>query len=294
MKRAVNIVAPILIAAGLVGLFWFLVDGKQIPVLQPSGEIAYTEKNLLIFTTALSLVVVLPVFTLLGYFAIKYRAGNERAKYMPEWSENRTLEWLWWGIPILIIGILGIVIVQSSHGLDPRKQLSGGKPLEVQVVAMRWKWLFIYPEQQVATLNHVQIPLDRPVRFSMVADAPMSAFWIPALGSQVYAMSGMQSQVNLKATELGKYNGYTTNINGEGYAKMTFTANVIAESEFTTWAEGAKHSKDAMNQKQYDELAKPGSLTEDRTYRLANAKLFESVLDQYGQMHGNHDEGGES
>jgi cytochrome o ubiquinol oxidase subunit II len=294
MKRVVNIVAPMLIAAALVGLFWFLTAGKQIDVLQPSGEVAAAQRDLLVFATALSLVVVLPVFALLVYFAIKYRAGNTRANYMPEWGENRLLEGLWWGIPIVIIGILGSVIVQTSHSLDPYKQIAGGEPLEIQVVALRWKWLFIYPEQQVATLNHVQVPLNRPIKFSMTADAPMSGFWIPALGSQVYAMNGMESQLNLKATKLGEYTGYTTNINGEGYAKMTFLTTVVSDSDFSAWAETAKQSDDPMNQREYELLATPESVTDQRTYRLANAKLFDSIVEKYGHGHGAEHGGHES
>jgi cytochrome o ubiquinol oxidase subunit 2 len=233
----------------------------------------------------------LPVFALLIFFATRYRAGNKKATYMPEWGENRILEGLWWGIPIIIIAILAAVIIQTSHGLDPYKQLGGAKPLEVQVVALRWKWLFIYPEQKVATLNHLQIPLNRPVRFSLTADAPMSGFWIPALGSQVYAMNGMESQLNLKATEPGNYTGYTTNINGEGYAKMTFDTKVVSDGDFTDWVSAAKGSVEGLDHKQYDLLAKPESITDKRTYRLANAKLFDAIVEKYGHagQHGGHE-----
>lgn len=290
MKRVFSIALPLAVIAGLIGLFWYLVAGKEIPVLQPSGEIAAAQYNLFVFTTALSLVVVVPVFTLLAYFAVKYRAGNAKANYDPEWSENRLLESLWWGIPICIIGILGIVIVQTSHGLDPSKELSGGKPLEVQVVALQWKWLFIYPEQNIATLNHLNIPLDRPVRFALTSDAPMSGFWIPALGSQVYAMSGMESQLNLKATKTGAYTGYTTNINGEGYAKMTFTTNVTSQTEFDAWTKKASASDTTMDQAAYDELAKPKSIQDERMYKLADAKLFETIVNKYGHSQSGHGE----
>src|SRR6478672_11961096 len=218
MKRGMNIAVPVIIIIGLVALFWLLIDGTQIDVLQPKGEVASAQRDLFIFTAALSAVVVVPVFTLLAVFSIKYRAGNNRAKYMPDWGENKALEILWWGIPIIIISILGVVIIQTSHSLDPYKVRAGDKPLKVQVVALRWKWLFIYPEQNVASLNQLPIPVDRPITFDMSADAPMSAFWIPALGSQVYAMNGMTSKLNLKADETGTFTGYTTNINGEGYA----------------------------------------------------------------------------
>ncbi len=288
MKRALSIAAPILVAISLVALFAFLIDGKKIDVLQPSGEVGAAQRDLFIFTVSLSLLVVVPVFGLLGYFAVKYRAGNTKATYMPDWSENRLLEGLWWGIPIVIIGILGAAIVQTSHSLDPYKTLSGGKPLDVQVVALRWKWLFIYPEQQVATLNHLPLPVDRPVRFTMTADAPMSAFWIPALGSQVYAMNGMKSQLNLKATELGEYTGYTTNINGEGYATMNFTSKVTSQNDFETWAIAAINSPTDMTMGMYESLAQPKSETDERTYRLANAKLFEMIVQKYGHGHSAH------
>lgn len=288
MKRVLNIALPLAIVTGLIGLFWFLLAGKDIPVLQPSGEVAAAQYDLLVFATALSLIVVVPVFTLLAFFAVKYRAGNVKAKYDPEWSENRILEGLWWGIPLCIIGVLGVVIVQTSHSLDPYKELSGGKPLEVQVVALRWKWLFIYPEQNIATLNHLSIPLDRPVRFALTGDAPMSAFWIPALGSQVYAMNGMESQLNLKATKVGTYTGYTTNINGEGYAKMTFTTNVTPQTEFDAWTKQAQASDIAMDQAAYDELANPESVQDERSYRLTDARLFQSIVNKYGHSHGGH------
>ncbi len=161
------------------------------------------------------------------------------------------------------------------------------------MVALRWKWLFIYPEQNIATLNHLSIPLNRPVRFALTGDAPMSAFWIPALGSQVYAMNGMESQLNLKATEIGTYTGYTTNINGEGYAKMTFDTNVISQSDFDTWTKNASTSNVSMDQTEYDELTKPESIQEDRTYKLVDEKLFDSIVNKYGHSHGGH-EGHES
>lgn len=285
MKRVVGILLPILIVIGLVGLFWFLIDGKQIDVLQPKGEVATAQRDLFIFTTALSLFVVIPVFVLLGYFSIKYRADNKNAKYMPDWSENKFLELLWWGIPIVIIGVLGVVIYQTSHSLDPYKERAGGDPLKVQVIALRWKWLFIYPEQQIATLNYMPLPTDRPVTFDLSADAPMSAFWIPALGSQIYAMNGMTSKLNLKATEPGTYTGYTTNINGEGYAKMTFNTNVMNESKFSSWVKDAKESDKAMTMQAYNELSKPESVRAERTYTLDDTNLYSMISAKYGHSH---------
>lgn len=282
MKRVVRIALPIIVALCLVGLFAFLLQGKQIDVLNPSGEVALAQRQLLLFTLFLSSLVVVPVFALLGYFSIKYRAGNKNAKYTPEWGENKWLEGLWWGIPIAIIGVLGVLTYQTSHSLDPYKQLSGGEPLEVQVVALRWKWLFIYPEQGIATLNHLPIPVNTPVRFSMTADAPMSAFWIPALGSQVYAMNGMSSQLNLKATKTGEYMGYTTNINGEGYADMTFKAKAVEAAAFDTWVRDAQQSRSNMDMATYESLAVAKSETDQRTYRLVDSKLYRTIMDKFG------------
>lgn len=285
MKRVFQAGIPVLVAVGLVGLFAFLVNGKDIPVLHPSGEIATKQFNILMFALLLSALVVVPVFTLLIVFSIKYRAGNTSAAYRPEWGENKWLEGLWWGIPIAIIGILAVITVQTSHSLDPYKALSGGKALEVQVVAMEWKWLFIYPAQNVATLNYLPIPVNTPVHFTMTSDAPMNAFWIPALGSQVYAMSGMASQLNLKATKTGTYTGYTTNINGEGYAKMTFQTKVTDVPAFDSWAKTAARSPEAMTMARYTALAQPKSDTTEKTYRLANKKLFEYIVQKYGHDH---------
>ncbi len=272
---------PVVVAVGLVGLFAFLVQGKQIDVLQPAGDVAAQQYSLLMFALFLSSLVVVPVFTLLVFFSIRYRAGNKKATYKPEWGENKWLEGLWWGIPILIIGILGVITYQTSHSLDPYKPLVGGKALEVQVVALRWKWLFIYPDQRIATLNQLPIPVDKPVHFTMTSDAPMNAFWIPSLGSQVYAMSGMASQLNLNATKTGEYTGYTTNINGEGYAKMTFKTKVMGQAEFERWADSAAKSQDSLTMETYHTLAEPASDQTERTYRLANKKLFEYITEKY-------------
>jgi cytochrome o ubiquinol oxidase subunit II len=288
MKRAIHIAVPVLIVTALVALFWLLLRGTYIPVLNPSGEVASAQRDLLVFATALSLVVVLPVFTLLITFSIKYRAGNKHAKYQPDWGENKVLETIWWGIPLLIIAVLSVVIVQTSHSLDPYKVRAGGEPLEVQVVAMQWKWLFIYPDHGVATLNQLRLPVDQPVRFSMAADGPMSGFWIPALGSQIYAMNGMKSELNLKAHKPGTYTGYSTNINGEGYAKMTFETVVTDEKQFTAWIDTASQSDDVMNDGAYNQLATPKIVQDQRTYVLASPSLFDSVIAKYGHAHGAH------
>lgn len=281
MLKLLRAGAFILLPLCLVIGGWLLVKDASIPVLQPSGEVASHQRDLFVFTVALSLLVVLPVYGLLALFVIKYRSTNKKAKYTPDWAENKWLEGLWWGIPIAVIGVLGVVTFQTSHSLDPYKPLAGSDPIEVQVVALRWKWLFLYPEEGIATLNHLPIAVDRPVHFSMTADAPMSAFWIPALGSQVYAMNGMASELNLKATKTGTYTGYTTNINGEGYADMTFATKVLTNAQYSDWVADAADSNKAMNTRMYETLLAPKSVTTQQTYRLANTDLFQTILDEH-------------
>ena len=289
MKRLLNVLLPVVIVAGLVALFWSLTHGLTIDVLDPKGEVAREQKDLLVFTTALSLIVVLPVFTLLGIFSLKYRAGNTKSAYLPNWGENKLLEIIWWGIPIIIIGVLGVVIVQTSHSLDPYKQRAGDDPIKIQVMALQWKWLFMYPEYNVATLNYAPIPIDRPVTFEMSADAPMSAFWIPSLGSQVYAMNGMKSTLNLKASEVGSYTGYTTNINGAGYATMTFDADVMTADSFNAWVRKSAQSRLSLDMDQYRQLSKQKSETDERTYRMSETTLFNQINGEDMHAHMNHE-----
>lgn len=269
------------ISLGLVALFAWLVHDKHIDVLSPAGEIAIGQKRLLIFALILSAIVVIPVFTMLIFFSVRYRAGSTKPNYSPEWGENALLESLWWGIPIFIIGILGVAAYQTAHTMDPSRQLSGSDPLTVQVIALQWKWLFLYPGEDIATVNYLPIPKDRPVTFKLTADAPMSAFWIPALGSQIYAMDGMASTLNLKATKLGSYTGYSTNINGKGYAKMTFTADVMQPGDFDIWAAETSLNADSFTMKTYDSLSEPKSDTTKHRYALTEPSIFNQVLNKY-------------
>ncbi len=268
----------------LFGLGWWLLHDKHIPVLMPSGEVGVQQRDLIVFTVMLAAIVVVPVFTLLVLFAMKYREGNKKAKYQPEWSENKTLEVIWWGIPILIIIVLSIVTWVTSHSLDPYRAIKSDKPaLEVKVVALQWKWLFIYPEQGMASVNDLTIPVDRPVHFTLSADAPMSAFWIPDLGGQIYSMNAMSSQLNLIANKAGDYKGYNTNINGKGYASMKFDVHAVGDSEYDAWIMKAHHGM-SLTEASYNELAKPGTPKGSSYYHLADPAIYEKVIMKY--MHG--------
>lgn len=285
MKRFLKASLIPLGLGAFVLLMWLILRGVTIDVLMPSGKIAAEQLKLLYFTLALSLLVVLPVFTMLGLFAYRYREGRDN-DYKPEWDGSTKLEVLWWGIPIIIIAVLSVVTWQSSHNLDPYKPIASDKEaLEVQVVALQWKWLFIYPQYNLATINELPLPVDRPVHFTLAADAPMSGFWIPSLGSQIYSMNGMSSELNLIANKVGEFNGYNTNINGEGYAKMTFKARVMPEVDFTSWTIAAPQKAEAtgerMDKTTYDTLSKPSLMPTPKTYHLTTPDLYDTIVAKY-------------
>lgn len=296
MKRLLKAgIIPLGISAFIV-LMWVLLKDATIDVLQPTGQVAQEQRNLLFFTLGLSVLVIVPVFTMLGVFAYRYREGRG-ADYKPELDGNNKLEAIWWGIPIAIIGVLAVVTWQTSNSLDPYKAIeSDKKTLEVQVVALQWKWLFLYPEYELATINELPLPVDRPVHFSLAADAPMSAFWIPSLGSQIYSMNGMGSQLNLLAKETGEFTGYNTNINGEGYSDMTFTAKVMSDVDFTSWAMTepgvAMKANRHLDMTMYDMLAQPSIIPKSQTYHLMDIDMYDKIMAKYmGHGHGGSDSG---
>lgn len=263
---------------------WALIRTGHYDVLSTHGVIAAQQRSLLIFTLLLSAIVVVPVFTMLVLFAWKYRDQSDgprkhTAKYTPNWASNNTLEIIWWAIPIAIIGVLAIVAWTTSHSLDPARPIvSSQKTVEVQVVALQWKWLFIYPDLGVAAVNQLPVPVDTPVHFTLTADAPMSAFWVPTLGTQIYAMSGMSSQLNLMATKTGDFAGYTTNINGAGYSDMKFQVHARSTAEFGAWVKQAKTAPRTLDAAEYKQLASPSTIKDERSYRLAQSDLYDSVV----------------
>lgn len=284
--RVVFGIASAVVILTLIG--YLLVRDAHFDVLQPMGSIAKQQRDLLVFVLLLAAVVVIPVFALLGIFAWKYREGHKDSKkrHNPEMRDNAWLEVVWWGIPILIICVLAVVAWTTSHSLDPYRKIESTKPaIEVQVVALQWKWLFIYPELGVATLNQLPVPVDTPIHFTLTADAPMSAFWVPTLGSQIYNMNGMSSQLNLIADHPGDFPGYTTNINGEGYARMKFMVHARSDAEFKAWVKKAQNAKDMMDQAAYDKLAKPETITEEREYMLMDRGLYDWVVQKYMPEH---------
>jgi cytochrome o ubiquinol oxidase subunit 2 len=280
--RAFQVFASSFIAVALIATFIFVTQGRDIPVLNPQGEIANQQYILILITVALGVLVVIPVFILLFTIAWRYRAGNKKAKYDPDLEGNRGLEILWWGIPCVIILALAVITHISTHALDPYKELQSDKPpVKVQVIALEWNWLFIYPDHKTATLNFMNIPEDTPVNLSLTSDAPMNSFWVPALAGQVYTMSGMATKLHLMADKPGTYNGTTANISGEGYADMRFKVNSMTERDFASWAKTAATSQNALNTETYETIAEPKKDRAETTYTLKTPSLFDDVILKY-------------
>lgn len=266
---------------GIMVVATLYLSGRDIAVLNPKGLIALKEFGLIKVATLLSLVVIVPVFILTFFFAWKFRESNTTAKYTPDWDHNTKLEFIWWAIPFAIIFVLALITWQSSHELDPYKPLdTNKKPITIQVVALQWKWLFIYPEEDIATINFVQFPEKTPVNFEITSDAPMNSFWIPSLGGQIYAMSGMSTKLHLIADEVGEFNGSSANISGQGFAGMKFVAKASSDTEYKRWVQLVQESQNILTVDEYVRLAEP-SENNPVTYYSWQEDLYDKVLMKY-------------
>ena len=280
--RVIQVLVSCFIAVAIIGLLVFVTQGRDMPLLNTQGTIAHQQRDLLLITFGLGMLVVIPVLWLLFAIAWKYRATNTKAKYEPDMEGNFKLEALWWGIPFAIILVLAVITYITSHSLDPYKKLESSKEaIEVQVIAMEWKWLFIYPQKNVATLNYLNIPEDTPVNFTITSDAPMNSFWVPSLGGQVYAMSGMSTKLHLMADSVGTYNGSSANISGDGFADMRFKVNSLSETDFSRWLIKSANSKDLLTKASYDKLAEPSKGGGEITYMLIENDLYNKVIMKY-------------
>lgn len=275
---------PFLLAVTIIALAVWYLRGVNIPVMQPHGVVGQKERNLMVFTVLLGLLIIVPVFAMTIVIAWRYREGNTKArpKYMPDWDRHRLAEFTWWAIPLVIIAILSVVTWTSTHALDPWKPLaSTEKTLKIQVVSLDWKWLFIYPEQRIATVNFVQFPANTPVDFEITSDSVMNSFWIPQLGSQMYSMPGMSTHVHLAADRNGDYNGSSANISGEGFAGMKFVARASSTADFERWAQSIARKESKLTNETYAELAKPSKNNARASYALADKNLYGTVVMKY-------------
>jgi cytochrome o ubiquinol oxidase subunit 2 len=246
--RMLSIFGTILVAS--------LLNGCDNALLNPKGQVGLDERNLIITSTLLMLIVVIPVIFMSFWFAWKYRATNKLAKYTPDWEHSTKIEIVLWVVPCIIILALSIITWDSSHELSPTKPIeSQQKPIVIDVIAMDWKWLFIYPEQGIATVNEIAFPVNVPVEFHITSATVMNSFFIPQLGSQIYAMGGMENKLYLIANEKGTYPGISANYSGAGFAAMKFNAVVGTEDDFTAWVNKVKQSPTTLDINAYKTLS---------------------------------------
>ncbi len=265
-----------------LALLTYYMTTNEIAVLEPQGWIGEKERSIIVTCTLLMLIVVVPVFILTAYFGVKYREKNKKAKYSPEHEHNHIAECFWWGVPLIIIAIISVITWKSSHELNPFRPLkSETKPLKIQVVALNWKWLFIYPEQGIATVNAIQFPEQVPLNFEITADAPMNNFWIPKLGGMIMAMPGMRSKLHLIANSSGEFEGSSSQISGRGFSGMMFKARATSREEFDQWVAEVKSGGRVLNLDEYKRLAMPSEYVPPAYYGLEASNLFDWVMMQY-------------
>ena len=267
-----------------------MLNGCKLVVLSPSGDIASQESHLLIVATALMLIIIVPVILLTIFFVWRYRASNEKATYAPEWNHSTGLELVIWGAPLLIIIALGLITWITTHTLDPYRSLdrisaqqplpADVKPLTVEVVALDWKWLFIYPDLGIATVNELAAPVNVPIRFKITASNVMNSFYIPALAGQIYAMPSMQTKLHAVINEPGQYEGFSANYSGAGFSHMRFKFLGMSQQDFDHWVQAGKAHKNELTREAYLTLEKPSIKDPVQFYGSVTPELFSAVINR--------------
>ena len=251
----------------------------QQGVLDPHGPIAAAERTILLNATVIMLAVILPVILLTLAFAWWFRAGNPWARRDPEWAYSGAIEVTVWSIPALVILFLGGICWIGSHQLDPARPLpSAARPLRVQVVSMDWKWLFIYPELGVASVNRMVVPAGTPLHLQLTSASVMNSFFVPQLGSQMYTMGGMATTLHLQADQPGTYFGLSANFSGEGFSDMRFDAVALPPAQFDQWLAGVRSGSPALDAPHYAALARPAIAPAPASYATVPPHLFETIL----------------
>jgi cytochrome o ubiquinol oxidase subunit 2 len=278
--------------------------GCNTVVMNPSGDIAKQQAHLITVSVVLMLLIIVPVMILIVWFAIKYRASNTEAAYEPDWDHSTKLELVIWGAPLLIVIVLGLVTWIYTHKLDPYRPLDRldesrpispqAKPLIVQAVAMDWKWLFIYPEQGIATVNELVVPIDQPLRIKVSATSVMNAFYVPELAGMVYGMPGMEITLNAVQNKPVQSFGISSNYSGAGYSDMKFAYRGVAQGDFDGWVQSVKSAGGAkLDRANYLVLEKPSikdpvrrwaTVDDDLYYRILNRCVADGVVCQDKMM----------
>ncbi len=265
-----------------------VVSGCNLVVINPSGDIASQQSDLIIYSTILMLIVVLPVMALTVFFALKYRASNKSAKYEPDWYHSTSLEIVIWTVPMAIILCLAGLTWVATHRLEPYNPLrrisseipidQSVEPMVIQAIAMDWKWLFIYPEQNIAVVNEVAAPVNRPVKFEITSSTVMNSLYIPALAGQIYAMAGMQTELNAVINEEGSYNGFSANYSGAGFSQMHFKFHGMSEDGFDSWVKNVGRGPDDLDRKAFLQLDQPSIAHPVTYYTSVEPDLWDAII----------------
>lgn len=272
---------PVRITRSLATLLTALPLAGCSGVLAPVGPVGSAELTILLNALAIMLVIVVP--TLLATLAVAwwFRASNTRARYLPTWSYSGRIELIVWSIPALVVFFLGGIAWIGSHQLDPARPLPGkAQPLEIDVVALDWKWLFIYPEQGVASINQMVAPVGVPLQLKITSASVLNVFFVPRLGSEIYAMNGMTSQLNLQADIPGVYPGLAAHFSGDGFSDMAFTMHALSPAEFVDWSGSARAHGLALDDSAYRALLRQTQNVKPYTYSSVQPGLFEAILTQ--------------
>jgi len=274
----------------LLPLVLALTGCSRAVVLHPTGDVAQQQGHLIVVATLLMLIVIIPVIALTLLFAWRYRASNTGATYKPDWDHSTQLELVIWAIPLLIIIALGAVTWISTHTLDPYRPLdriaegqpvaADAKPLEVDVVSLDWKWLFIYPEQGIATVNELAAPVGRPIRFKLTSSSVMNAFYVPELAGMIYTMPGMQTTLNAVANAPVEARGLSSNYSGAGFSDMHFAYHAVDAAAFDAWVASVRGAGQALDRSGYLALAKPSEKEPVRHYASVDAGLYDAILNR--------------
>jgi cytochrome o ubiquinol oxidase subunit 2 len=250
-------------------------------ILDPQGPITAAEKTILIDSVAIMLAIVLPTIVAIFAFAYYFRASNTRAFYWPDWEYSGRIEMVVWSIPALTVILLGGVAWIGSHQLDPAAPVEGtGSPVRIQVVSLDWKWLFIYPDQRIATVNALTVPAGAPLHFELTSGSVMTAFFIPQFGSMIYTMNGMVTRLELRADNEGTYQGLAAHFSGDGFPEMLFDVHVVSQLAFPDWVKSTSRSDRVLNADSYWKLARQSLAPDKPTFRLDDPRLFDAIATQ--------------
>jgi cytochrome o ubiquinol oxidase subunit 2 len=248
-------------------------------ILDPVGPVAAAEKQILINSTAIMLAIIIPTMIATVAFAWWFRRGNRKATYRPDWEYSGAIELVVWAIPALTVMLLGGIAWIGSHDLEPSRPLKSGKPaLNVEVVSLDWKWLFIYPDQGIATVNQLVVPAGTPVSFTLTSATVWNVFFVPQMGTMIYTMPRMTTRLNLQADKPGTFGGLSAHFSGDGFPGMEFKVHSLPADQFAMWAQGARGQGQPLDGRAYAELSKPSSYVKPMTYGAVAPRLFEAIV----------------